>query len=87
MTTLVFFCLHKLKNSCGKKKFCLFCCTQRKGGKKRGAIFNGWFLEGMHQVKRVSLYQMREEADYPATFCVWDQDQEANSPFGDERVE
>lgn len=28
---------------------------------------------------------MREEADYPPSFCVWDQDQQANPPLGEER--
>lgn len=41
------------------------------------------FLDGMHLLNRVSSNRMREEADYPASFCVWDQDQEANPPFGD----
>lgn len=27
---------------------------------------------------------MREEADYPPSFCVWDQDQQANPPLGEE---
>lgn len=51
---------------------------------KRAIIFNGLFLDGMHLLKRVNSNQTREEAD-PASFCVWDQDQEANPPSGDER--
>lgn len=41
------------------------------------------FLDGMHLLNGVSSNRMREEADYPASFCVWDQDQGANPPFGD----
>lgn len=85
MTTLVFFCLHKIIVKKNQTIFVHFQWTGKK--KKRATIFNGWILDGVHLLKRVSSNWMREEADYPASFCVWDQDQEANPPFGDEREE
>lgn len=35
-------------------------------------------------LKRADSGWMREEADYPPSFCVWDQDQQANPPLGEE---
>lgn len=34
--------------------------------------------------KRVASWRMREEADYPPSFCVWDQDQRENPPLDEE---
>lgn len=34
--------------------------------------------------KRADSWRMREEADYPPSFCVWDQDQRANPPLDEE---
>lgn len=36
-------------------------------------------------LERVDSCRMREEADYPPSFCVWDQDQRANPPLDEER--
>lgn len=35
-------------------------------------------------LKRSDSGRMREEADYPPSFCVWDQDQQANPPLDEE---
>lgn len=72
------------------KKFAsiLLHTTKRKKTSKKNPeplFLMARFLDGMHLLNRVSSNRMREEADYPASFCVWDQDQEANPPFGDRR--
>lgn len=35
-------------------------------------------------LKRADSCRMREEADYPPSFCVWDQDQRVNPPLDEE---
>lgn len=48
---------------------------------------NGPVSEGSCRVgilKRADSGRLREEADYPPSFCVQDQDQQANPPLAEE---
>lgn len=47
---------------------------------------NSSVLGGMGSplLKRSDSGRMTEEADYPLSYCVWDQDQQANPPLREE---
>lgn len=89
ITTLFLYCLHKLKNNLIVKKtnLSILLQTLKRGEKAQQPLFQ-WLIFGLHASVKEGQFKLDEkEADYPASFCVWDQDQEANPPFGDEREE
>lgn len=67
------------------------CRGQRWGGKdsegsRWGIMCNSPLMgsTAWEFLKRADSCRMREEADYPPSFCVWDQDQRVNPPLDEE---